>query len=52
MSKSDWVQPVRRVDKHWGHEEWFALVDGTFCGKAIHVRQGHAPSLPPEPAIG
>ena len=45
MSKSDWVQPVRRVDKPWGHEEWFALVDGKFCGKAIHVRQGHALSL-------
>lgn len=45
MSKSDWVQPVKRVDKPWGHEEWFALVDGKFCGKAIHVREGHALSL-------
>ncbi|MCW2606215.1 MAG: cupin [Frankiales bacterium] len=45
MSKSDWVQPVKRVDKPWGHEEWFALVDGKFCGKAIHVKDGHSLSL-------
>ena len=45
MSKQDWVSPVRRVDKPWGHEEIFALVDGKFCGKAIHVTQGHALSL-------
>ena len=45
MSKSDWVSAVRRVDKPWGHEEVFALVDGKFCGKAIHVNDGHALSL-------
>ena len=45
MSKSDWVSAVRRVDKPWGHEEIFALVDGKFCGKAIHVGEGHALSL-------
>ena len=45
MSKSDWVTAVRRVDKPWGHEEVFALVDGKFCGKAIHVREGHSLSL-------
>ena len=45
MSKDDWVSAVRRVDKPWGHEEVFALVDGKFCGKAIHVTQGHALSL-------
>jgi mannose-6-phosphate isomerase-like protein (cupin superfamily) len=45
MSKSDWVSTVRRVDKPWGHEEIFALVDGKFCGKAIHVNDGHALSL-------
>jgi len=45
MSKQDWVSTVRRVDKPWGHEEIFALVDGRFCGKAIHVTQGHALSL-------
>ncbi len=45
MSKDDWVSSVRRVDKPWGHEEIFALVDGKFCGKAIHVTQGHSLSL-------
>ena len=45
MSKADWVSSVRRVDKPWGHEEVFALVDGKFCGKAIHVRDGHSLSL-------
>ena len=45
MSKQDWVSSVRRVDKPWGHEEVFALVDGKFCGKAIHVTEGHALSL-------
>ncbi|MCW2667895.1 MAG: Cupin 2 conserved barrel domain protein [Frankiales bacterium] len=45
MSKADWVSAVRRVDKPWGHEELFALVDGKFCGKAIHVNAGHALSL-------
>ena len=45
MSKADWVSAVRRVDKPWGHEEVFALVDGKFCGKAIHVKDGHSLSL-------
>jgi mannose-6-phosphate isomerase len=45
VSKSDWVTQVKRVDKPWGHEEWFALVDGKFCGKAIHVDEGHSLSL-------
>lgn len=45
MSKSTWVAQVLRVDKPWGHEEIFALVEGKFCGKAIHVRAGHALSL-------
>ena len=34
-----------RVDKPWGHEEVFALVEGRYCGKAIHVTAGHALSL-------
>ena len=45
MSKGRWVSQVVRQDKPWGHEELFALVDGKFCGKAIHVTQGHALSL-------
>jgi len=45
VSKQQWVSAVRRVDKPWGHEEWFALVEGRYCGKAIFVRAGHALSL-------
>lgn len=45
MSKSSWTTDVKRVDKPWGHEQWFALVDGKFCGKVIHVNQGHSLSL-------
>lgn len=43
--KSDWVVPVQRTDKPWGHEELFAHVPGRYAGKAIHVRAGHALSL-------
>lgn len=45
MAKSRWVAGVQRIEKPWGHEEWFALVDGRFCGKALHIRAGHALSL-------
>jgi len=45
MTKSTWVSVVRRVDKPWGHEEHFALVDGRYCGKALHINGGHALSL-------
>ena len=40
-----WVRPVRRVDKPWGHEEIFALCEGKFCGKTLHVNAGHSLSL-------
>jgi mannose-6-phosphate isomerase-like protein (cupin superfamily) len=45
MAKSDWVQSVLRVEKPWGHEVHFALVDGKYCGKSLHVNEGHALSL-------
>ena len=45
MAKSDWVTEVRRVDKPWGHEEIFALVDGVYCGKTLHINAGQALSL-------
>ena len=45
MSKQDWVQASTIVQKPWGHEVHFALVDGLYCGKALHVTQGHALSL-------
>jgi len=31
VAKQDWVTAVRRVEKPWGHEEVFALVEGKFC---------------------
>ena len=43
--KDKWVSTARRVDKPWGHEEIFALSEGKYCGKAIHVNAGHALSL-------
>jgi mannose-6-phosphate isomerase-like protein (cupin superfamily) len=45
MAKSSWISDVRRVDKPWGHEEHFALVDGRYCGKALHITGGQALSL-------
>ncbi len=45
MTKASWVSGVVRVDKPWGHEEHFALVDGRYCGKALHVTGGQALSL-------
>jgi mannose-6-phosphate isomerase len=45
VGRERWVEPVRRVDKPWGHEEVFALVEGRYCGKALHVTAGHALSL-------
>jgi len=45
MTKSNWVSPVRRVDKPWGHELIFALVDGRYCGKQLHIDAGQALSL-------
>jgi mannose-6-phosphate isomerase len=45
MSKSDWVERDRRVEKPWGYEVHFAVVDGKYCGKALHVNEGHALSL-------
>ena len=45
MPKVEWVSPSPRVEKPWGHEIHFALVDGKYCGKALHIREGHALSL-------
>jgi mannose-6-phosphate isomerase len=45
VAKSDWLSPVRRVDKPWGHEVHFAFVDGKYCGKELHIDAGHALSL-------
>lgn len=37
-------QPVRRVDKPWGYEIWFAVTD-RYAGKIIHIGAGHELSL-------
>jgi predicted dehydrogenase/mannose-6-phosphate isomerase-like protein (cupin superfamily) len=36
---------VERVEKPWGHEEIFALVEGVYCGKLLYVRAGESLSL-------
>jgi predicted dehydrogenase/mannose-6-phosphate isomerase-like protein (cupin superfamily) len=36
---------VERVEKPWGHEEIFALVEGVYCGKLLYVRGGESLSL-------
>lgn len=35
---------VRRVDKPWGYEIWYALTD-RYCGKVLFVRAGEELSL-------
>jgi quercetin dioxygenase-like cupin family protein len=35
---------VRRVDKPWGHEIWWAKTE-RYVGKILHVNAGHALSL-------
>lgn len=37
--------PAQRVDKPWGHETIFALVDGLYCGKVLHIDAGESLSL-------
>jgi mannose-6-phosphate isomerase len=39
------IDRARIVGKPWGHEEIFALVEGKFCGKVLHVNAGEALSL-------
>ncbi len=45
MGKSRWVSAVNRVGKPWGHEEWFAIAPGLYCGKALYIKAGHSLSL-------
>jgi mannose-6-phosphate isomerase-like protein (cupin superfamily) len=45
VAKSDWLSQVRRVDKPWGYELHFAVVDGKYCGKELHIDAGQALSL-------
>lgn len=39
------VGPAERVDKPWGHEEIFALVEGSYVGKLLFVSAGESLSL-------
>jgi mannose-6-phosphate isomerase len=36
---------AERVEKPWGHEEIFAVVEGSYVGKTLHVNAGQALSL-------
>ena len=39
------VRPAENVDKPWGHEEIFALVEGAYVGKLLFVKAGESLSL-------
>ncbi|MHB8274926.1 MAG: cupin domain-containing protein [Dermatophilaceae bacterium] len=39
------VRPPEHVDKPWGHEEIFALVEGSYVGKLLYVSAGESLSL-------
>lgn len=39
------VRPSEHVDKPWGHEEIFALVEGSYIGKLLFVSAGQSLSL-------
>jgi len=39
------VRPAEHVDKPWGHEEIFALVEGSYIGKLLFVKAGESLSL-------
>ena len=38
-------RPAERVDKPWGHEQIFAVVEGRYVGKLLTVRAGESLSL-------
>jgi mannose-6-phosphate isomerase len=39
------ARPPEHVDKPWGHEEIFALVEGAYVGKLLFVNAGESLSL-------
>lgn len=39
------ARPSEHVDKPWGHEEIFALVEGAYVGKLLYVSAGESLSL-------
>lgn len=45
MTPSTGPSPVEHVDKPWGHEKIFAVVEGSYVGKLLTVRAGESLSL-------
>jgi mannose-6-phosphate isomerase len=43
--RDDLISTATTVDKPWGNEVIFALVEGRFCGKVLNVREGESLSL-------
>ncbi len=39
------VEDVQRVDKPWGYEEIFGVLEGRYVGKVLHITAGAALSL-------
>jgi mannose-6-phosphate isomerase len=39
------IRPSEHVAKPWGHEEIFALVEGSYVGKLLHISAGQSLSL-------
>jgi mannose-6-phosphate isomerase-like protein (cupin superfamily) len=39
------TRPAERVDKPWGHEQIFAVVEGRYVGKLLTVNAGESLSL-------
>ena len=44
-SESLGPRPAQRVDKPWGHEQLFAVVEGQYVGKLLTVNAGESLSL-------
>ena len=44
-ARSRWVVTTRHMPKPWGSEEHFALVEGKYCGKLLHITARYALSL-------
>ena len=44
-SRDSAVRQAEHVDKPWGHEEIFALVEGSYIGKLLFVNAGQSLSL-------
>lgn len=41
---SSMAPPLTRIEKPWGHEEWWAFTD-KYVGKILHIKSGHRLSL-------